>query len=199
LRVACRPLRQDLSPGIAFFVSGMYRGDRRQPAPLVECRAARLEKTDECSPRGLLQGAANGCFILAKRTVEHSGRDALRPLQTACRSPFDRVPVREKSRIEARVTRFGGAVATDIGTVADVRTRHRATRLIHPCKYRGDRASINHAKRAAKTACTPPAYRGKKTPRLAHEPRNTLYRFRLPAFNSPAFNADNHWISLPGW
>jgi hypothetical protein len=34
---------------------------------------------------------------------------------------------------------------------------------------------------------------GKKTTsRLRMKPLNTLYRFRLPAFNSPTFNADNH-------
>jgi len=48
-----------------------------------------------------------------------------------------RRPVRQHSRARKIVNRVArhwicGAVATDIGTLADVRTRHRATQLIHP-------------------------------------------------------------------
>ncbi|WP_124485382.1 MULTISPECIES: hypothetical protein [unclassified Burkholderia] len=51
-----------ISPGIEFFVSGMYRDNARQHAPIIEWREAMPEKADERGPRGRAQGGVERMF-----------------------------------------------------------------------------------------------------------------------------------------
>lgn len=131
MRVACRPRCPGISPGIALFVSGMYRDNRRQTAPIIEHREAMRERRTNAAHGASSKATVNGCFILEKRTVAHPGRCALRRPRIASRGPSDGAPAPRRARIESNRA---------ISVFARRRDRHRGAA---GCAYRQRRHAFD--------------------------------------------------------